>query len=296
MDIVILFNGLGNQMSQYAFYLQKKKISSSARFIFEKKSAVIHNGFELNAIFGIEYHHNIFNRFLYLIYRIAAYKKHKIIISPIHLIFKIIGVQVIDENREYDFNQAYLIKKNGLRFYVGGWHAEKYFLGVRDSVLTRFQFNLQDLDILNTNFLNYIDSVNSVSIHIRRGDYLDSQNYAVFGSVCTMGYYKKAIEYVNKNIKDPLFFIFTNDMLWARENFIGNEFVFVDINTGKWSWRDMLLISRCKHHINSNGSFSWWSAWLDQKKNNLVIVPERYLAYKDLKDIYPDHWIKIGGY
>ena len=296
MDIVILFNGLGNQMSQYAFYLQKKNISNTTRFLFERKSGVIHNGFELDAVFGIDYKHTLFNRFIYLIYRVAAYKKHTIIIWPIHLIFKLVGIKVIDENREYDFIQAHLNKKYGLRFYVGGWHAEKYFINVRDNVLNAFQFKMHNLGAMNLNMLEYITSVNSVSIHIRRGDYLDAQNYHVFGSVCTIGYYEKAIEHINNFLKNPIFFIFTNDILWARQNFIGIEYVFVDFNTGKWSWRDMFLISKCKHHINSNGSFSWWSAWLDQKHEKMVIVPERYIAYKDLKDIYPDNWIKINNY
>jgi hypothetical protein len=97
-------------------------------------------------------------------------------------------------------------------------------------------------------------------------------------------------------LSNPIFFVFTNDVPWVRENFKGDEFQIVDINSGKNSWRDMFLISNCQHHINSNVSFSWWCAWLDQKPGKIVMVPERFLANKDLKDIYPDDWIKINNY
>jgi hypothetical protein len=296
MDIIVLFNGLGNQMSQYAFYLQKKEINSSTRFLFERKSNVVHNGFELDAVFGIVYKHTLFNRFIYLIYRVAAYKKHKIIVWPIHLIFELVGIKVIDENLEYDFHQAHLSKKNGLRFYVGGWHTEKYFISIKDKVLNTFRFDIKNIGVENSKILKKINSVNSVSLHVRRGDFLDAQNYHVYGSVCTLGYYQKAINDFKKILSNPIFFVFTNDVPWVRENFKGDEFQIVVINSGKNSWRDMFLISNCQHHINSNGSFSWWCAWLDQKPSKIVMVPERFLANKDLKDIYPDDWIKINNY
>ncbi len=82
MDVVIIFNGLGNQMSQYAFYLEKKKISKSTRFLFSKKSKNIHNGFELGKVFGIKYHDSLFNKLLYLIYITLSYEKLGFISKP----------------------------------------------------------------------------------------------------------------------------------------------------------------------------------------------------------------------
>ena len=75
MDVIVIFNGLGNQMSQYAFYLNKKRISKSTRFLFSKKSNKIHNGYELDSVFGIKYHDSIINKILYLIFLAAGYKK-----------------------------------------------------------------------------------------------------------------------------------------------------------------------------------------------------------------------------
>ena len=159
----------------------------------------------MEKVFGISYQDTRYNRFLYFIYRIAAYKKHKAITGPILKLLRFFGIEVIDENREYDFNPAFLKPSKGLRFYVGGWHAEKYFLDIKDKLLQDFQFRAKDLDLPNQNMLELIGSVNSVSVHIRRGDFLDSQNYHVFGSVCTPAYYRMAIERIRKIVGKPQF-------------------------------------------------------------------------------------------
>src|SRR4029078_5065768 len=83
MDVVLIFNGLGNQMSQYSFYLKKKKLSKSKRFLFSKKSRKIHNGYELDSVFGIKYHDSLVNKLLYLIFNIVTYKKFTVITKPI---------------------------------------------------------------------------------------------------------------------------------------------------------------------------------------------------------------------
>ena len=83
MDVVVIFNGLGNQMSQYAFYLNKRKISKSTRFLFSKKSSKIHNGYELDNVFGIQYHDSIVNKILYLFFLMASYKKASAISKPV---------------------------------------------------------------------------------------------------------------------------------------------------------------------------------------------------------------------
>ena len=88
MDVVVIFNGLGNQMSQYAFYLEKKKISKSTRFLFSKKSKNIHNGFELEKVFGIKYYDSLFNKLLYLIYIMLSYEKFGFISKPFITAFK----------------------------------------------------------------------------------------------------------------------------------------------------------------------------------------------------------------
>ncbi len=296
MDVVIIFNGLGNQMSQYAFYLQKKQISSTTRFLFSKKSYKIHNGYELENVFGIRYQDSLVNKLLYFIYQIVNYKKLSFISKPIIAIFNFLGIAIITEGDDYNFKQEYLQPSKGIKFYVGGWHSEKYFGNIKDLVLNTFQFNEEKIGAKNVDALTEIKKNLSVSVHVRRGDFLDSNNYNKFGAVCTLNYFVEAIKKMKTLTKEPHFFFFTNDVEWVKNNFNQPDFTVVNINTANDSWKDMFLISNCSHHINSNGSFSWWSSWLNKKKNKIVIVPKNFMVDKYFEDVYPETWIKLSDY
>lgn len=297
MDVVLLFNGLGNQMSQYAFYIKKKKISKSTRFIFSKKSEKIHNGYELDNVFGIKYYDSFFNKILYLIFLIVDYKKFPVISIPIIRIFNFFGVTILNENDDYNFKPIYLKPSRGIRYYVGGWHSEKYFIDIRDTILDTFQFNFEDIGNENLEVLKKIKTTESVSVHVRRGDFLDANNYSRFGAVCTLNYFLIAIEKIKTLVKNPHFYFFTNDNTWVKNNFNGPDFTIVNINSHGDSWKDMFLISNCSHNINSNGSFSWWSSWLNKNEHKIVIVPKNFMVNKYFEDIYPENWIQLeSGY
>ena len=91
----------------------------------------------------------------------------------------------------------------------------------------------------------------------------------------------------------PSFYVFSDDINWCREHFIGNEYHFVDCNNGLNSWRDLYLMSLCRHHINSNSTFSWWGAWLCEYDDKIVITPEEYIKDLSTPDVYPAEWIKL---
>ena len=296
MDVVILFNGLGNQMSQYAFYLKKKKISESTRFIFSKKSNKVHNGYELDNVFGIKYHDSILNKVLYLIFKAAGYNKIAFYSKTFVRLLNYFGVKIIGENDDYNYNSQYLIPSTGIKFYVGGWHSEKYFIDIKDTVLNTFQFNLEAIGNENQEVLNQIRNTMSISIHVRRGDFMDSSNFGKFGAVCTLNYFLSAIEKMKTLVENPHFFFFTNDFSWVNEHFNGPTFSIININKFENSWKDMLLISNCNHHINSNGSFSWWSSWLNKNNNSIVIVPRNFMTNTYFEDIYPESWIQLKDY
>jgi hypothetical protein len=271
-------------------------LSESTRFIFSKKSRNIHNGFELDAVFGIKYHDSLINKLLYAIFLVISYKKFPLISKPVIRIFNFFGISIIDENDDYDFKPEYLRPAKGIKFYVGGWHSEKYFIDIKDTILQTFQFNNESIEKENLDILKQIKTSNSVSIHIRRGDFLDTDNYGKLGAVCTLNYFLMAIRKMETFVENPHFFLFTNDHSWVKTNFKEPGFTLIDINTSKSSWKDMFLISNCSHHINSNGSFSWWSSWLSQNKTSIVIVPKNFIANRYFKDIYPDSWIQIADY
>lgn len=293
----MIFNGLGNQMSQYALYLQKKEISRSTRFIYSKKSDNIHNGYELGNVFGIQYHDSVTNKILYWLFNIISYKKYPFVSKIVTAISKLFGIQVINENDDYNFKPEYLNpSKRGITYFVGGWHSEKYFTGVRDVVSKKFQFKQDKIGKENLDVLDQIKGSESVSVHIRRGDFLDANNFNKLGAVCTLNYFLTAIEKMKSMFESPRFFFFTNDHDWVKSNFGNAKFTIVDINRKQDSWKDMFLISNCRNQIDSNGSFSWWSSWLNKNKNAVVIVPRNFLAGKHFEDIYPDNWIQLSEY
>ncbi len=120
---------------------------------------------------------------------------------------------------------------------------------------------------------------------------------ASFGSICTPDYYREAIRRVREKVENPVFFVFSDDPDYARE-MLGDlgEAVYVTHNTGAESYRDMQLMSRCRHHIIANSTFSWWGAWLDPWPGKTVCAPARWLQGDDrvtAGQILPADWIKI---
>lgn len=297
MDVIMIFNGLGNQMSQYAFYLQKKELSGSTRFLYSKKSNNIHNGYELDNVFGIKYYDSFTNKILYWIFNIVSYKRYAFISKPVMVISNLFGIEVINENDDYNFKPQYLVPaKRGIKFYVGGWHSEKYFIGIKEVVLRSFQFDVGKIGKLNLEILEQIKTSESVSVHVRRGDFMDSNNFNKLGAVCTLNYFLTAIEKMKSILKTPRFFFFTNDDSWVRANFRDSDYTIIDINKKEDSWKDMFLISNCPNQIDSNGSFSWWSSWLNKNRNPVVMVPKNFLSGRHFEDIYPENWIKLSDY
>lgn len=292
MEIVLIFNGLGNQMSQYAFFLSKKKYIKHCVTLFDDSSRENHNGYELGDIFGIECENGVKASLFQFLYRILVWSRLK----GLGRLMKIIGLSIVYEAKNYDFN-PYLLKSDslfGIKYFFGGWHSEKNFLSVTDEVRKVFKFP----QITDENCLRFVDlikcSSESVSLHVRRGDYVDimPDDYYQFGGVATLDYYKKAIDKMKSLVGDCTYFIFSNDLNWCRENFPHINAYYVDCNIGRNSWRDMYLMTLCKHHINANSTFSWWGAWLAENEG-ITISPQRFIRTVETKDIYPERWIKI---
>lgn len=290
MDVVLLFNGLGNQMSQYAFYLSKKLKERDCIVIFDPYSKNNHNGLELENVFGLKIKHGTYEKIALCIYRICRYTRIR------HLL-ELFGIKFIYESKNYDYDKEKLSLGNGLiNFYWGGWHSELYYRDIKEKIRNSFTFPNID-DKLVSNIRDRILFCNSVSIHVRRGDYLQisKNNPYQLNGVCTMNYYVEAISYIRKKVKSPVFFVFSNDISWCRENFGDNDFEYIDFNKKENSWRDMYLMSLCKHHIIANSTFSWWGAWLSPYNDQIIIRPHKFLKNIITKDIYPTSWIDLNN-
>ena len=287
MLIVGVFHGLGNQMFQYAFYLSLKLkgydvyLDNKLEWLGYKKA---HNGYELDKVFNIN---NVFiseeKRKYYKGWSGILGKIQRKLIKNDKLYIK---RSPIEDNIKYypevfNFNNKLLIS---------GWQSEKYFYDIKKDIKNAFCFK-QTLDDKNLKLAKEMKKENSISVHIRRGDYLKDK---YFYGVCDKNYYDKAIKYfLSKNEKSKVYF-FSNDMDWCRKNFCDERFYFVEGNVGTNSYKDMQLMSCCKHNIIANSTFSWWGAWLNNNKNKIVIAPNKWFnSVEGTCDIIPETWKKF---
>ncbi len=122
----------------------------------------------------------------------------------------------------------------------------------------------------------------SVSLHIRRGDYLDSENAAMFGGICTDAYYEASVRFIRERFPEAHFYVFSDDPAYAKERYQEPDFTVVDWNTGKNSLFDMQLMSCCKHNICANSTFSFWGARLNPSKDKIMIRPAKHKNGQDV--------------
>ncbi len=176
----------------------------------------------------------------------------------------------------------------------GYWQSEKYFMGFSDEIRANFTFKLP-LSIKNNEISTHISQVNAVSLHVRRGDYANSPKTTATHGLCSLDYYRAAIDYVTAHVIQPHFFVFSDDIAWVKANLnIDSSVFFIDHNTNQESYNDMRLMSLCKHNIIANSSFSWWGAWLNQNTEKIVIAPKQWFSKPtDASDLIPAGWIRL---
>lgn len=287
MLVIGCAGGLGNQMFQYAFYFkQKLKNNRCVKFdISSFNNYKQHNGFELDKIFDLDIDYATRNdiresgKALNSLDRI----KNKLLLKkrPYYSRKPYEAITFFPEMEKL---------KDG--YYFGYWQSQKYFEDISEKVRTIFRF--KDIDEDNNYIYKKILNNNSVSIHIRRGDYLNSKN-KIFQNICTEAYYKNAVNYINEHIENPKYYVFSNDIGWCKSNLDIKSVEYIDWNTGDNSYRDMQLMSYCKHNIIANSSFSWWGAWLNKNPAKIVCVPERWFNSEkgETIDVCPSEWIRM---
>lgn len=294
MKIVYFIGGLGNQMFQYAFYktLKEKGEKVYGELGYLQKMNV-HNGYELQKIFGLkipELNNKFFPKFFFENFGF----RNNFFIKILKKIFKYLNLFYYEEN----WNENIENKKNkkNILIYNGLWQSEEFFLEIEKEIRKKFQFpNFTEKE--NILIKNKIEGTNSVSIHIRRGDYVGCKNLEKLAPIF---YYKRAIDYIIKNTDNPIFFIFSNDIAWCKENLkLEKKHYYIDWNKGDKSFRDMQLMSLCKHNIIPNSTFSWWGAWLNNNPHKIIIAPEKWFndsANLNYSHVIPKSWIKIKNY
>lgn len=175
----------------------------------------------------------------------------------------------------------------------GFWQSERYFKPIEALLLKEFTPK-ESLNTDNQNWLNQINASESVSIHLRRGDYISNKNAQQYHGNLGLDYYKNALNLIKETHDKFEVFVFSDDLDWCKENLkIDLPTYFVDTNQKQNFHFDMFLMSHCKHNIIANSSFSWWAAWLNQNQGKKVIAPANWFADKSLntKDLIPSSWI-----
>ncbi len=193
---------------------------------------------------------------------------------------------------DYDPNILRVSKEAYLHGY---WESPKYFSNIADILRNELTL-VEAMDSINCEYSQRIQNCNSVSVHIRRGDYLEVKYLKMFG-VLSIEYYQRAVHFLAARIDKPHFFIFSDDIDWCRDNIrLDHEYEFVSHNSTNAEHMDLVLISLCLHHIIANSTFSWWGAWLSNRsKRKIVIAPQKYGVDPRLNrpGFYPEDWIML---
>lgn len=292
MIITNIIGGLGNQMFQYAVARALSiKLGVSLKLdVDDFHGYALHQGFELKRLFNseIEVASNVDKHIVlgwrksYLMRRLTKkrvfsfIKNKNYIVEPSFAYWS--GVTQLNDNVYLD----------------GYWQSYKYFNEFSDTIKADFTFQLP-LTTQNKELSVQIAEVNAVSLHVRRGDYVSNTKANATHGVCSLDYYHDAIEHILNHVEEPVFFIFSDDIAWVKDNLaINARVVFIDHNTGKESFNDMRLMRLCQHHIIANSSFSWWGAWLGINDNKIVIAPKKWFAQTNsTNDLIPTNWLTL---
>lgn len=272
IGIVRLLGGLGNQMFQYAFslYLQKKMGNQMDIYI----DTSIYSG--LAELF------NITNS------AIVSTELKKQIAQT-----NIAQKQYVKEEHISCF-QYFNVPSVAITIYNGYWQCFEYVQENETEIRALFDFEKSLLNEKSMFILNQIKSTCSVSIHVRRGDYLSPLHKGIYGCICTMNYYRNAIKkMINILSEEPFFYIFTDDQEWVKMHFKYKNCIIVDGNHGKDDWQDLALMSACRHQIIANSSFSWWGAWLGKYPGKQVMAPSWWYYGMPTPDLLPSSWMRI---
>ncbi len=287
--LIMRYNGgLGNQMFQYA--------------------AVASLADKLNTDFYFDC--DFFNQTYSRPYQINIFQdekreikglKYKILwASRKYLKNDFFGLHIYREN-DFNWEKRFEYIQNNTYIY-GFFQSHKYINEelIKKHFVFRFEPNEHNLSIIKK-----MHSEDSISLHIRRGDYIQKRRYASVYNHLDFDYYSKALEILADKVDNPVLYVFSDDIDWVRENFNFNgctkcveksaRVEFISHNKGADSWEDMRLMSNCKHNIIANSSFSWWGGYLNSNPEKIVIAPGKWFQRieNNPDDLYPNDWVLI---
>jgi hypothetical protein len=285
MILTKLKGGLGNQLFQYSTgrYLAHKTGDTLQLDIssFKKTGSDTFRNFDLNKL---NINAEISEKTLPFYLRLKRFLNHKFF------------------RKFYQDHHPELLRKNeekiksGKNIYLEGYfQSEKNFSEIREILLKELTLKEEFQSQTFKEIKNEISNCNSVSIHIRRGDYIKNPSVTKYHGICDINYYQNAISEIKNKITNPVFYFFSDDSKWVAENFEMNEKMKIVSGKNLSAPEELFLMSFCKHNIIANSTFSWWSAWLNQNHDKIVIAPTPWIDAlpNPHKNIIPETWIQI---
>lgn len=273
MKFFVFGGGLGNQLFQYSYYRYLKKKYPSERILgIYPDSLKAHNGIEIDKWFDIELPPTsyLYNKLGILLYRVNRFLYNH-------------GYRLLFCNRVYPQSMKHF-------FQWGDW--QDYSI-IKQINIFEFRSELP-IGKENMEFLKKMETCNSISVHIRRGDYLKTDLIHIYGGICTSKYYREAIKFMEQEVEEPFFFFFSDDCLYVETEFadIRNKII-ISHNRDDRSFFDMYLMAHAKNMILANSTFSCWAAYLNRTAK-IIITPDRWVNTDFSKlEAMPNEWIKI---
>lgn len=270
-NIVRIMGGLGNQMFQYAFFksMQEKGLETFINIDDLEKEK---KRFELSTVFP-EVRFQLDRDHKFDAYK-NSFSYHELFCENEHGVY---------DRSVYTHSDA---------SFLGYWQSEKYFRDISDQIRNDFRFDIKDKSLVQL-AKKITGMPGAVSVHVRRGDYLDVPE--MYCGICTSEYYSRAIQYMTDHIEEPQFVFFSDDLQWVHENLSIENAVYVEASMFESysNWYDMYLMTCCKHNIIANSSFSWWGAWLNNNEKKIVVAPDKWLNNENTIDIWCEGWVRI---
>ena len=290
MIVVRLLGGLGNQMFQYAF----------GRALAERRAVSLKldiASFETYSLRRYALQH------FGIIAELLSPEERKQLGLPrdettrlsrlVERFLQPAAIAVVDEH-SFEFDPA-LLDVRAPCYLRGYWQSPKYFASIESMI--RREFTVQaPPNTANLNAARVVTGCDSVSVHVRRGDYVESETTGRFHGLCDPSYYRAAEAHLRERLRNPKLFVFSDDPDWAEQNLrLTAPATYFRHNGPEQDFEDLRLMALCKHHIIANSTFSWWGAWLCDNPNKTVIAPRNWFreANHSTRDLIPANWVRL---
>lgn len=295
MLIIKIWGGLGNQLFQYAFgyALAKEKnmqllLDTTFNDNYDKRKELIKRPQKLSK-FNIDYETISQDKLPFAVKLLSNKYINKLIrCFPSFCIPIGGGFKYIKEIKRVYYSHIWELDFENL-YADGYWQTQEYFNKYADEIKKQFKVNYEYSQEVKE-LMEQIQGCNSVAVHIRRTDYVEIAKHDKKRAYADLDFYTRAMDYANKKLENPVYYFFSDDMAWVKDNFKDKSYKYITLKTPDADIDEMMCMAACRNSIIAASTFSWWGAWLKENKDGLIISPKGYFNNYDL---IPKEWITV---